>query len=162
MIELLALLAQAMPVPVDAMISSTAVVGIIGAITTLVVGVIGKLKVDAAKSQTNDVTLKKPVPLIETREKPQLVTRDDLEAHLKRIDNNMRAAKDDNEAALVRFANSHAACKAFQDTQHASNQKRLDDQVKALARMEGMVASVQHTVNTLLDLALNKKPNPRQ
>ena len=114
-----------------------------------------------SEAQRNVVTIEPPVPLIQTQEKPTLVTREDLEAHLKRIDGNMRGAKEDTEAALCRFQDSHNKCQKFQDSQHAANQKRLDDQVKALARMEGMVASVQHTVNTLLDLALNKKPTSR-
>ena len=97
----------------------------------------------AKDAQSNDVTIKKPVPIIETREKP------------------VYALKVDVEAALGRFQESHNKCQRFQEGQHAANQKRLDDQVQALARMEGMVASVQQTVTTLLDLALNRKTNSR-
>jgi NH3-dependent NAD+ synthetase len=137
------MLAQSIPVPPDAMLPTSAVVGIIGGITTLVVAVIGKMKVDQAKAQSNDVTLKKPVPTIETREKP------------------IYAIKDDVEDAMRRIQETHAACRAYQGEQRANIHHRLDDQVKALARMEGTLASVQQTTTTLLDLALNKKPSSR-
>jgi len=152
MIELVVLLAQSMPAPADAMISSTAVAGIIGAITTLVVGIIGKLKVDAARSQTNDVTLKKPVPTVETREKPVFVTRADLDAHLTRMDGSIRTLHE-----------SHEARTRYENEQRGNIHHRLDDQVKALARMEGTLEAVKETSNTLLNLALGKKPlAPRQ
>jgi hypothetical protein len=148
------LLAQSMPVPpmpVDAgMLSATAVTAIIGAITTLVVGVIGKLKVDQAKAQASDVTLRKPVPTIETREKPVLVTKTDLDAHLNRIDGTIKEVKD----SQVAYSNTN---RVQTDQLH----HRLNDQVKALSRMEGTLSSVQETTNTLLHLALGKKPTPR-
>jgi len=147
---LLHLLAQSVPAPPDAMLPTSAIVGIIGGITTLVVGIIGKLKVDQAKAQSNDITLKKPVPTIETREKPVFVSREDLEAHLKRIDGKVKEVSD-----------AQMACQTYQASQRGHLHNRLDDQVKALARMEGTLASVQQTTTTLLDLALNKKPSAR-
>ena len=146
---MIAMLAQVVPAA-DPLISSNAVIGIIGAVTTLVVGVIGKMKIDQARAQANDVTLKRPVPTIETREKPVLVTRSDLDANLTRIDGAIAEAKD-----------AHQKCQAYQSTQRDHIHRRLDDQVKALARMEGTLEGVNQTAKTLLDLALNRKPAAR-
>lgn len=132
-----------MPIPHE-VLSGGAVVGIIGAISTLVVGIIGKLKVDQARNQSNDVTIKRPVPTVETREKPVLAIKADVDSAIKRIED------------------QHNKCQQYQGEQRANIHHRLDDQVKALARMEGTLASVQQTTSTLLDLALQKKPSPRQ
>lgn len=139
------LLAQAMPIS-DPMISGKWLLDAIPVLAAAAVLIIGKnhWKVLGAKEQaSNDVTIKKPVPTLETREKP------------------IYALKADVEAALCRFQDSHNKCQIFQDSQHLANQKRLDDQVKALARMEGTLTSVQDIANTLLSLALQRKPNPR-
>jgi len=135
----------------DPMISSTVVTGIIGAITTLVVGVIGKLQLDKARNQTNDVTIKKPVPKIRTQEEPEFVTHQILNEHLFRIEKTFEEIKEalDGERGIARTANGNLHKRID------SMSERLGDR---LAALEGSSRNIADTVGKLLDLALAKKP----
>ena len=140
----------------DGGISGTVVIGIIGAITTLVVGVIGKLKVDQVKSETRDVTLKKPVPTIQTREEPQWATQPDLEDHIERTDRHFAEV-------WKRFESDRNVARESANNLH----KRLDKQSEATAGVQASLNEVKETTRTLLDLALHgaqpRKPgNGRQ
>ena len=86
----------------------------------------------AKESQAAEVTIKKPVPTILTRERPVWAT----------------------QAALDSLAAKH-------DSNIHNVHRRLDDQVKALARLEGTATATNDTVGKLLDIALGKKPTPR-
>jgi len=104
-----------------------------------------------AEVQSNDVTIKHPVPLVTTKEKPEYVTRTMLESHLTRIDTAIRTVNHNQES-----------CQAYQNEQRGRIHNRLDDQVKCLARMEGTLEAVKETSTTLLNLALQtNKPKPR-
>lgn len=148
---MMTLLAQA--VPADALISGKWLLDAIPVLAGAITVILGRnyFKGQGAKdAATNDVTIKKPVPTIETREKPTYVSRTDLEQHLTRMDGNINGLK-----------KQHEDCRLYQGEQRANLHHRLDDQVKALARMEGTLEGVRQTAATLLDLALNKKPSAR-
>jgi len=127
-------LAQSLTVS-DTMISGKWLLDAIPVLSAAAVVIIGKnhWKNQAVREQaTNDVTIKKPVPTIETREKPVWASKADLDTLASRHDLNIR--------------NVH---------------HRLDDQVKALSRLEGTATATNDTVGKLLDIALSKKPSPR-
>ena len=138
------------------MISLTAVVGIIGAVTTLIVGVIGKLKIDQARSQTNDVTIKKPVPELEviTHERPDFVTHELFTDHMLRIERtfvDIKAVLDkERDTARTSNGNVHRLIDAMAE--------RLGER---LANLEGTAKATNETVGKLLDMAMGKKTTPR-
>ena len=115
----------------DPLISGQWLIGIVGAIASGAALIIGKIQ-GRREAQASDVTLRRPVPTIETREKPAWALKSDLEALAAKHDRNIH--------------NVHA---------------RLDDQVKALARLEGTAASTSENVGKLLDIAMNRKQPPR-
>ena len=120
----------------DPMISSTAVTAIIGAITTLVVGVIGKLKLDQVKNETSrEVTIKRPVPTVNIKEDPEYATKKDLHEVWVAIEANRQA----NHEELSKIYN------------------RLNTQSSVVATMHGTMDEVKATVNELLRIALNGK-----
>lgn len=149
--DMLTLIAQT--APPDSNISGTAVVGIIGAITTLVVGIIGKLKLDQVKSESRDVTLKPPVPTVRTQEEPEFVTMAVFNGHLKRIEESIAGIETalESERGIARTANGniHHRIDALSE--------RLGDR---LSKLEGTLEGVAQTSRTLLDLALGRTGNP--
>lgn len=133
MIRILAETAAAVP---DAQISGSVVVGIIGAITTLVVGVIGKLKIDQVKGETSrEVTIKRPVPTVNIKEDPEYATKGELHEVWVAIEANRQA----NHEELSKIYN------------------RLNTQSGVVATLQGTMNEVKSTVNQLLSIAINGK-----
>jgi hypothetical protein len=120
----------------DSMISGSVVVGIIGAITTLVVGVIGKLKIDQVKGETSrEVTIKRPVPTVNIKEDPEYATKGELHEVWVAIEANRQA----NHEELSKIYN------------------RLNTQSGVVATLQGTMNEVKNTVNQLLVIAINGK-----
>jgi hypothetical protein len=144
---ILELIAQAAPASPDPMISATAVTGIIGAITTLVVGIIAKLKVDAVKNESREVTLKKPVPTVRTQEEPEFVTMGVFNGHLQRIENSFDEIKEalEGERGTARIAQGNI---------HKRIDALSEKLTEKLSRLEGTSGAVKETVDRLLTMAL--------
>lgn len=134
----------------DPMISGNWLIGIIGALTTGAAAIIGKLMGRKEGETSREVTLKKPVPTVVTREEPQWASRPDLEAHEERTANELKQVWEaiDGERKIAREALGRI-------------HTRLDNQSTATATLQGTVNAVNSNVNKLLDLAL-KKPGTRQ
>lgn len=149
--HMLSLLLLAEATPPDPNIPTAAVVGIIGAITTLVVGIIGKLKLDQVKNESRDVTLKPPVPTVRTQEEPEFVTVDVFNGHLQRIESNFEEIKEalDSERGIARNANGNI---------HRRIDALSEKMGERLGNLEGTLKGVAETTKTLLDIALGKKP----
>lgn len=132
----------------DPMISGNWLIGLIGAISTAAAAIIGKFAGQKAGENSREVTLKKPVPTVVTREEPQWATKPDLEDHKTRTDKGFREVWEaiDGERKIARNAlgNIHA---------------RIDKQVESLAKMEGSLEALETTTGKLLDIALGHKPN---
>lgn len=120
----------------DPMISSTAVTAIIGGITTLVVGVIGKLKLDQVKNETSrEVTIKRPVPTVNIKEDPEYATKGELHEVWVAIEANRQSTHEE----LSKIYN------------------RLNTQSSVVATLQGTMNEVKSTVNQLLCIAINGK-----
>lgn len=130
-------------------------------VTTFVVAVIGAVLTPALKRRWKEealrearVTIHPPVPTIHTKEEVELVTKDELNEHLARIEKAFDEIKDalDSERSIARTANGnlHKRIDAMSE--------RLGDR---LANLEGTAKATADTVKTLLDIALGKKPTAR-
>lgn len=141
--------------PADFMISGTWLLGFCVGIIPVIGGVWIKAKqVGRAETQDNNVTLKKPVPTIQTREEPQWATRPDLNEHVARTERHF-------SDVWKRFEADRTAARESANNIH----KRLDKQSEATAAVQASLNEVKETTHTLLDIALNKplgrKPGPR-
>ncbi len=105
------------------------------------------------KGQTNqsEVTIKQPVPTVETREAVTFAARNDLDDHIDRTDKSLTELWDaiDGERKIARDALGKI-------------HRRLDEQSTATAKVQGTVDEVKSNVGKLLDLALApKRPGTR-
>ncbi len=144
--HMLSLLLLAEATPPDPNIPAAAVVGIIGAITTLVVGIIGKLKLDQVKNESRDVTLKPPVPTVRTQEEPQWATDPDLKDHVK-------WTREEFKRVWGQFGTE----REIHNKEISQIGKRIDEQAVATAEIKGTVSKIDDNVDKLLDLALNDR-----
>ncbi len=103
------------------------------------------------EAQSNNVTIKPPVPIIQTREEQRWVAR---EEYLERW---MRA---DEETA--RLWNQFGQERKIWNHEIESVQTRLAVQSADTANLQGTVNEVNKTVGQLLTIALNRKPSTRQ
>ena len=134
---------------------------LLSGITGLVVAVIGAiLGAPVLKKRWKDealkdahVTVKSPVPTIHTKEEVELVTKNELQSHLERIDQTFEEIKEmiNGERSIARQANG----KLHQRIDNLG--ERLGER---LSSVEGTMRGMNETLSKLLDLALNK-PRPR-
>ncbi len=103
------------------------------------------------EAQSNNVTLKHPVPTIPTREEQRWVAR---EEYLERW---MRADEE-----ISRLWNQFSAERKIWNHEIENVQARLATQSEATSILQGTVNEVNKTVGQLLTLALNRKPATRQ
>ena len=135
----------------DPMVSGKVVIGIIGALTTGAAAIIGKVLGQKQGETSREVTLKKPVPTVVTREEPQWATKPDLDDHIDRTDKQFgevwQAIQAERGIARTALGRIH---------------ERLDAQSMATATLQGSVEEVGKNVSLLLSRALNQKPGTRQ
>lgn len=128
------------------MLSGDWVLKLVGAMFTGAALILGRLW-GRKESETREVTLKKPVPTVVTREEPQWATRPDLDDHEARTKAEFsevwKAIDGERKIARDALGNIH---------------KRLDNQSTATATLQGTVNEVKDNVGKLLDLALHRKP----
>jgi hypothetical protein len=107
--------------------------------------VVGKIW-EKKRAESRDVTIKKPVPTVVTREEPAWATRPELVEHVERTEKQVAEVWDaiQTERGIAREALSRI---------HA----RLDMQSNATASLQGTVNEVKGSVGRLLDLALQRK-----
>lgn len=134
----------------DAMISGDWVLKLVGALFTGAALVLGRYLGRKEIQNESSVTLKKPVPTIQTREEPAWATKPDLDDHIDRTDQHFKevweAIQGERGVARVALGRIH---------------ERIDEQSLATARVQGTVDEVKSNVGKLLDLALNRKPGTR-
>ena len=144
---MLNLIAETATAP-DPMISGNWIIGLIGALTSLATLLIGKRQ-GIKEAADAHVTLKKPVPTIQTREEPAWATKPDLEDHIDRTDAHFAEV-------WKRFESDRAVARESANNMH----KRLDKQSEATAGVAAALQEVKETTRTLLDLALHPTRKP--
>lgn len=135
----------------DPMISGNWLIGLIGAISTAAAAIIGKFAGQKAGENSREVTLKKPVPTVVTREEPQWATKPDLDEHIERTDKHFAEVWN-------RFETERHVARESANNIH----RRLDKQSEATAGVQASLNEVKETTGKLLDIALNRKPGTRQ
>lgn len=116
-------------------------------VTTFVLGVIGAVMGPKLKKQWKEealkeahVTIRTPVPTIHTKEEVELVTQDELNGHLIRIESNFREI----QKAL---AKERDIARQAQSNVHA----RLDKMMENQAESRGELNQINLNVQRLLD-----------
>ena len=130
-------LAEISQAAADPMISGNWLLGLLGALTTAAVAIIGKLKVDAAKREKSSV-----VETLATKDEMRALE-DRLVAEIKKLEGAISKERD-----IARTANGNL---------HA----RIDKSAEALAAMNGQLIQISANLNRLIDLALNTPRTPR-
>ena len=111
--------------------------GVVGVIAALLVAARSKqnwVEEGVRQAQSADVTLKKPVPTIRTKEQTEYVPRRDFDQHVGRHEAHVRKTSDD-------VSKLHG---------------RIDVESRTIGRMEGKVDSVQSDLKTLLEMAIKR------
>lgn len=135
----------------DFQISGNWLIAMLVAIIPVLGGVWIKAK-QAGRAEVADsnVTLKKPVPTIQTREEPAWATKPELDDHIERTDKHFAEV-------WKRFESDRSVARESANNLH----KRLDKQSEATAGVQASLNEVKETTRTLLDLALHKE-TPRK
>jgi hypothetical protein len=127
-------------------------IGAIAALGVAVAAVVKAFKAGVAKGETSQtVTLKKPVPTIQTREEPHWATKPELDEHIQRTDKHFADI-------WLRFESDRSAARESANNIH----KRLDKQSEATAGVQASLNEVKETTRTLLDLALHPEQSRRK
>lgn len=141
-------LADAVQQP-DPMISGDWVLKLIGALFTGVALVLGRYWGRREKENESAVTLKKPVPTIQTREEPAWATKPDLEDHV---------AWTRNE--FGRVWGQFGTERNIDNEELNKIHERINQQSTTTATIKGSVEQIEKNVGQLLHLALHgKTPN---
>jgi hypothetical protein len=139
--------------PPDTMISGDWMLKLIAAMFTGAALILGRYwgKRDAIQQ---DVTLKTPVPTVNTREEPEYVTMAIFNGHLNRIEASFAKIEEalDSERGIARLANGNL---------HKRIDALSEKMGERLGNLEGTLKGVAETTHTLLDIALGKKPPTR-
>ena len=123
-------------------------IGAIAALGVAVTAVVKAFKAGVAKGETSqNVTLKKPVPTIQTREEPHWATRPELDDYIERTDKHF-------SDIWTRLESDRTVARESANNIH----RRLDKQSEATAGVQASLNEVKETTRTLLDLALHKAP----
>lgn len=128
-------------------------VAAITAIGGVIIGIIKAFKAGVQKgkeAQDNNVTLKKPVPTIHTREEERFVSREEFTAGIGRME-------DATEKIWEQFKTERLILNREIETMN----QRWDSQLKATGELKGTVQEINKTVGQLLAIAL-RKTNSRQ
>jgi hypothetical protein len=123
-------------------------IGAIAALGVAVTAVVKAFKAGVAKGETSqNVTLKKPVPTIQTREEPQWATKPELVDHIA-------WTRDELGRVWDQFGTEREIHNGDLNNMH----ERLNKQSTAVAGLMGAVEKIDQNVNRLLDIQLGK-PN---
>jgi hypothetical protein len=146
-------LAEAAAAKPDFMISGNWLIGALVVLIPVIGGVWLKGRDVGRRLGENarEVTLKKPVPTVVTREEAAWATKPDLDEHINRTDKHFAEVWDaiQGERGIARVALGRI-------------HERIDEQSLATARVQGTVDEVKSNVGKLLDLALNRKPGTQR
>jgi hypothetical protein len=139
--------------PPDPMISGDWLVKIVGALFAGAALILGRYWGKREATQ-QDVTLKTPVPTVNTREEPEFVTMAIFNGHLNRIEASFTKIEEalDSERGIARLANGNL---------HKRIDALSEKMGERLGNLEGTLKGVAETTHTLLDIALGKKPPTR-
>ncbi len=129
----------------EPMVPGNWIIAVIGALSTAAALIIGKLQ-GRKEAESREVTLKKPVPTVQTREEPRWATLPELEDLERRMMDLIREIK-------TRLEADRAAAREA----HGNTHKRIDDIVQVLAELKGFTTQIDENVDKLLNLALHKK-----
>ena len=153
MMQILAEAATAAPSPPDTMISGNWITSLVVAVIMACGGIWLRSSGRKAglKEATNNITIQDQPVSVRTHADPVYAYQDDLEDHIARIDKSFTEVWETIEGERTIARNGLGKIHA-----------RLDDQSKVTATLQGSVEEVGKNVGRLLDLALNRKPNPRQ
>lgn len=133
----------------DPMISGNWLIALIGTLSTAAAAIIGKVLGQRQGENSREVTLKKPVPTVVTREEPQWATKPDLDEHIERTDKHFAEVWN-------RFESERGVARDSANNIH----RRLDKQSEATAAVQASLNEVKETTGKLLDLALNPNKRP--
>lgn len=126
----------------DPMISGKFIIGLIGAIATGIALVLGKMQ-GRKEAESRDVSIKKPVPTIQVREEPLWATKPDLDAHIRRTDEQLKEIRQEMNTDIV---NLH---------------ERINKHSSILSETKGKAEQIDGKVDKLLSLALHTRINDR-
>lgn len=128
----------------------------VAAITAIGVAIAAAIKAFKAgvqrgkEAQDNNVTLRKPVPTIQTREEPAWATKPELQDHVGWT-----------RAEFLRVWGHFEAERGFDANELNKIHERINQQSLATASLKGTVEKVGENVAQLLHLALHGKTPPR-
>jgi hypothetical protein len=147
---LLPILADTSP-QTDFMISGNWLVGALAILIPVIIAAWFKGKQTGKTEATdNNVTLKKPVPTIQTREEPAWATRPDLEDHVE-------WAREEFKRVWGQFGIE----RGLHNKELAEIRSSIASQMQATATIKGSVEKIGENVTQLLHLALNGKTPPK-
>jgi hypothetical protein len=127
-------------------------VAAIAALGVAIAAVIKAFKAGVQKgkeAQDNNVTLKKPVPTIQTREEPQWATKPDLQDHIG-------WTRDEFNRVWDQFGAEREIFNGDLNNMH----ERINAQSTAVAELMGGVEKIDQNVSRLLDIQLGKSNGP--
>lgn len=133
----------------DPMISGNWIIGLIGALTSLATLLIGKRQ-GIKEAADSNVTLKKPVPTIQTREEPAWATKPELNDFLN-------WTRDEFKRVWFQFGTE----RTIDNDELNKIHERINQQSQATASLKGSVEKIGENVGQLLHLALHGKTPPR-
>lgn len=145
------LIANAAPSQPDFMVSGNWIIGMMIAIIPVLGGVWIKAK-QAGRTEATDsnITLKKPVPTIQTREEQRYVAREEFSSR-------MAGLEETTEKIWEQFKTE----RLIWNREIEILNQRMGAQTQATAELQGTVHEVNKTVGQLLAIALNRKPTSR-
>lgn len=124
-------------------------IGAIAALGAAVAAVVKAFKAGVQKgkeAQDNNVTLKKPVPTIQTREEPSWATKPDLEDHVGWTRNE-----------FARVWGQFGTERTIENEELNKIHERINQQSLATSNLKGSVEEIGKNVSQLLHLALHGK-----
>lgn len=134
----------------DPMISGDWVLKLVGALFTGIALIAGRYWGRKEKENESSVTLKKPVPTIQTREEPAWATDPDLKDHVTWT-----------REEFQRVWGQFGAERAMHNNELTNIHERINQQAQATATIKGAVEGIDQNVQQLLHLALHGKTPPR-
>lgn len=140
-----AMMADVTPVTADPMISGTWLIGIIGALSTAAVGIMGKVNVDKARKQRSTIIENQPVGVRLEEQPDPPATKKELLALETRLTTELKKIEEalGKERDIARVANGNL-------------HTRADKSVEVMAEMKGELKQISENVDRLLDLAMKR------
>lgn len=145
-------LAEVVAAPSE-MIPTAGLVAVLGAISSIIIALVGKHKLDQARSESREVTIRPPVPTVRTQEEPEFVTIEVFNRHLVQMEGSIRRieAAMETDRGTTRLDNGHIYTRINAISEGLGTR---------MGKIEGTLDAVSKTTNTLLDIALGKTKPP--